>query len=295
MAQDRADRLGRASHLTLASSGEDEPQARRRGRPASGNATRESGQVQSLTRALTLLVEIAGSDGGASLSELAHRAGLPPSTAHRLLKSLEQMGFVQHDHQRALWNVGVQAFMVGNAFLRSRDVVEIARPYMRRLMEESGESVNLGVLDGREVVFLAQVECREVMRVLARPGGRTPLHCSGLGKALLSALPTEITRTLIGNHIPRFTDKTLATHEAMERDMALSRQRGYAIDDEEYAAGLRCVAAPIHDEYGEPMAAISLSGPSARLTDARLKLLGEMVARTAQAVTGAVGGHLPAE
>lgn len=295
MAQDRADRLGRASHLTLASNGEDEPQARRRGRPASGNAARDGGQVQSLTRALTLLVEISSSDGGASLSELAHRAGLPPSTAHRLLKSLEQMDFVQHDHQRALWTVGVQAFTVGNAFLRSRDVVEIARPYMRRLMEESGESVNLGVLDGREVVFLAQVECREVMRVLARPGGRSPLHCSGLGKALLSALPVQTTRTLVGNPIQRFTDKTLATPEAMERDMALSRQRGYAIDDEEYAAGLRCVAAPIHDEYGEPMAAISLSGPSARLTDARLKLLGEMVARTAQAVTGAVGGHRPAE
>ncbi|MBU2091298.1 MAG: helix-turn-helix domain-containing protein, partial [Alphaproteobacteria bacterium] len=236
------------------------------------------------------------SDGGASLSELAHRVGLPPSTAHRLLKSLEQQGFVQHDLQRALWHVGVQAFTVGNGFLRNRDVVEIARPHMRRLMEESGESVNLGILEAAELVYLAQVECREVMRVLARPGGRAPLHCSGMGKALLAALPDDqasrmLTGTASRKGLARFTDKTISTTEAMQRELAAIRQRGYSIDDEEYAAGLRCVAATVHDEHGEPMAAISLSGPSARMTDPRLRQLGDMVARAAQTITRAVGGR----
>ncbi|MBU0725805.1 MAG: helix-turn-helix domain-containing protein [Alphaproteobacteria bacterium] len=273
-----------------------ESPTRRRGRPASGKTTRDGNHVQSLTRALSLLVEIADSDGGASLSELAHRVGLPPSTAHRLLKSLEQQGFVQHDLQRALWHVGVQAFTVGNGFLRNRDVVEIARPHMRRLMEESGESVNLGILEAAELVYLAQVECREVMRVLARPGGRAPLHCSGMGKALLAALPDDqasrmLTGTASRKGLARFTDKTISTTEAMQRELAAIRQRGYSIDDEEYAAGLRCVAATVHDEHGEPMAAISLSGPSARMTDPRLRQLGDMVARAAQTITRAVGGR----
>ncbi|KZD10996.1 IclR family transcriptional regulator [Oceanibaculum pacificum] len=244
-----------------------------------------------MARALSLLVEIADSDGGASLSELAHRAGLPPSTAHRLLKSLEQQGFVQHDLQRASWHVGVQAFTVGNAFLRNRDVVEIARPHMRQLMEESGESVNLGILEGAELVYLAQVECREVMRVLARPGGRAPLHCSGMGKALLAAAPDGQANKLLAPTMPRFTDKTISTLAAMLRELAAIRQRGYSIDDEEYAAGLRCVAATVHDEHGEPIAAISLSGPTARMTDPRMRQLGDMVARAALEITYAVGGR----
>ncbi len=162
---------------------------KRRGRAPRRAPGEGTGHVQSLTRGLTLLERLSEERYGISLTDLAQRVGLAPSTTHRLLKSLEKMKFVYQDEERGLWYVGVKAFSVGTAFLRDRDFVSVARRFMRRLMEESGESVNLAVLDAGEVVFLSQVECRQMMRALAPPGGRVGAHCSGVGKALLSVLP----------------------------------------------------------------------------------------------------------
>ncbi|MCR9257131.1 MAG: helix-turn-helix domain-containing protein [Alphaproteobacteria bacterium] len=269
---------------------------RRRGRPAGSGASKDANSVQSLDRALALVDAVSQSDGGATLSVLAARTGLAPSTAHRLLRTLEMRRFVQHDIDSGIWTVGVGAFTAGTAFLQTRDVVATARPFMRTLMEASGESVNLGVQDGAEVVFLAQVECREVMRVLARPGGRAPIHCSGMGKALLGAITDEAERERILAQAPlhRYTNKTRAEVDSLVADARQVQLEGYAFDDEEYAPGLRCVAAPIFDEHGEPVAAISLSGPSARLTDGRLPVLGAQVRNAALEVTRAMGGRIPA-
>jgi len=154
---------------------------RRRGRPARGAAG--TGQVQSLSRALSLLEKIASADAGISLSVLAASVGLAASTTHRLLSTLEQHGFATLDAERGVWTIGVKAFTVGNAFLSNRDMVATARPFMRRLMEQSGESVNLAMLDRDEAVFLSQVECREMMRMMVALGGGAPLHASGAGKA----------------------------------------------------------------------------------------------------------------
>ena len=130
--------------------------------------------------------------------------GLPPSTVHRLLKSLEQRHYVVHDEDRGRWFIGVQAFSVGGAFLRGRNYAALARPIMRRLMEEAGETVNLAAEDRGEAVFLAQVECRQMMRALSQPGIRVPLHCSGVGKALLAALPVlEVEAMLAGGRAGR--------------------------------------------------------------------------------------------
>ena len=243
---------------------------------------------------MSLIDAVSQSEGGATLSALASKTGLAPSTAHRLLRTLEMRRFVQHDLESGIWTVGVGAFTAGTAFLQTRDVVATARPFMRLLMETSGESVNLGVQNDVEVVFLAQVECREVMRVLARPGGRAPIHCSGMGKALLGGMPEDDQRIRVLERAPlhRYTNKTRAEITKLNNDLRQVRSVGYAIDDEEYAPGLRCVAAPVFDESGEPIAAVSLSGPSARLTDSRLANLGRQVREAADDITRAMGGRL---
>jgi len=270
------------------------PPGRGKGEAAPGGGRRDTTQVQAIHRALRLLEAMSEAPQGIALTALAETADLAPSTTHRLLKSLEQMRFVQHDDERSLWLIGVNAFAVGNAFLEARDHVAIARPFMRRLMEESGESVNLAVLDDGAAVYLSQVECREMMRALARPGGRAPLHASGVGKALLAARPVRERRTLIGRTaLTAFTDKTVADADALHAVLDATARRGWAIDDEEYAPGLRCVAAPLWNEHGEPVAAVSLSGPSARVTDERLAELGALAARTAAEITAAMGGRQP--
>jgi IclR family acetate operon transcriptional repressor len=253
-----------------------------------------SDQVQSLVRALSIVNRIAAADDGMTLTELARELGLSSSTAHRLLTTLEQERYVHFDAERRLWSVGVQAFVAGNAFLKTRSLVGAARPHMRALMEESEETVNLAVVDESEMVYLSQVECRQMMRAFARPGGRVPLHCSSVGKALLSALPdAKLSKVLYRHGLPQVTPKTIDTATALRADLALSRERGYAIDDEEHAVGLRCVAAVIFDENAEPVAAVSLSGPMARIPDDRIALLGQLVRSKADAITSQLGGALP--
>jgi IclR family acetate operon transcriptional repressor len=279
-----------------------EAKARREGRRpvrvAGGGRTpakAASGQVQSLLRALALIDRLAEAEHGASVTELARDVGLPASTAHRLLTTLEQERYVAFDLERRLWSVGVQSFVVGSAFLRNRGVVPLARPRMRRLMEETGETVNLAVEDEGEAVYLTQVECRQMMRAFARPGGRVPLHCSGVGKALLAALDPEEGAAAAGRRgLARMTPRTIVEPDRLRADLARVRERGYAVDDEEHAVGLRCVAAVAFDEFAHPAAAISVSGPLVRIGDERLAELGLAVRQAADALTRAYGGKLPA-
>ena len=257
-------------------------------------APERSDQVQSLVRALTIVNRLADADEGVSLTEVAQQVGLSPSTAHRLLTTLEQERYVHFDPERRLWSVGVQAFMTGNAFLKTRHLVTLARPHMRALMEASEETVNLAVEDQGAAVYLAQVECRQMMRAFARPGGRVPLHCSSVGKALLSAMPDmQLSKILHRQGLPRVTVKTLNTTAALREDLARSRQRGYAIDDEEHAVGLRCIAAVVFDENANPVAAVSVSGPMARISDQRIPSLAETVRTKADAITSQFGGVVP--
>ncbi len=257
---------------------------------------RTSGQVQSLSRALWLMNALADCPQGLSLSEVAHRVQLPTSTAHRLLTTLQNERYVRFDSERSAWLIGVQAFQIGSTFVRSRDMVAMARPYMRRLMEESGETVNLAINDRMEVVYLAQVECHKMMRAIAGPGGRARMHCSGVGKALLAyASESELHDVIENQGLTRETQKTLADADALKADLKMIRKRGYAIDDEENAIGLRCVASLVFDEHGEPLAGLSVSGPMARMTDARLPVLGAAVTQIAAEITGELGGLLPAE
>lgn len=258
------------------------------------SARRRSGQVQSLARAISLLNALTDEDYGLSLSDLAQKVGLAPSTTHRLLTTLQEERFVRFDLERNVWLVGVQAFVVGNAFVRSRDLIAMSRPHMRNLMEDSSETVNLAVEDQGEAIYLGQVECRQMMRAIAKPGGRVALHCSGVGKALLSGLPdTEVTRIVQRRGLGRFTEKTIDTPAKLRQALSLARQQGYAFDDEENAIGLRCVASVIYDEYGHPLAGISLSGPTARLTDERVPVLGAMIVKAAADITTALGGAKP--
>jgi IclR family transcriptional regulator, acetate operon repressor len=266
------------------------------GAKSPGRAKSGGDQVQSLVRALTLLNRIAESpDEGATLSDLAQQVGLPASTAHRLLITLEQERYVRFSADRRLWTVGVQAFVSGCAFIKTRSLVGLARPRLRQLMEESGETVNLASEDKGEAVYLAQVECRQMMRVFARPGARVPMHCSAVGKAIFSATSDKAISKILHQHgMPRLTPKTITTPAALRAELIRVRAQGYAVDDEEHAVGLRCISAPIFDETGDVVAAVSVSGPLARIDEARLSQLGQMVVEAARAISAEMGGTPPA-
>src|ERR1700687_4951214 len=184
-----------------------------RGRTAT-RAAGTTGQVQSLTRGLSILEALSNAEAGLTLTDLAHRVQLPPSTTHRLLGTLEKMGYVYQAGDLGLWYVGLQAFTVGSTFLANRDFVAQSHSYMRRLMEQSGETANLGIIDGTEAVFIDQVQCREMMRTIVKLGSRVPLHASGVGKAIFASLPDEqIDAILKVIGLPRITENTIVVPE----------------------------------------------------------------------------------
>lgn len=253
-----------------------------------------TGQVQSLTRAISVLNLIAENAPGLNLTGISRELGLAPSTTHRLLTTLQEERYVQYDRDNSRWQIGMQAFVTGNGFLSSRDLVTVARPFMRRMMEESGETVNLAISEGDDVIYMAQVESREMMRVYAKPGNRVPLHCSGVGKAIMMVMEErEIDRLATLKGLPKLTDKTICNTTALKAELKTSRKQGFALDDEEHAVGLRCVASVIYDEYSEAIAAVSVSGPAARIPPERLILLGASVKSIATDITAALGGKPP--
>jgi IclR family acetate operon transcriptional repressor len=265
---------------------------KRRGRPRAFRTTQpEGGSVQAIDRGLSLLTVVAAADG-LTLSDLAQRAGMPPSTAHRILATLQARRFVFHDEERGLWQIGAGAFEVGSAFLRTRRLAGIGRAVMYALMERTGETVNLGIEDEGEVVFISQIESHGALRAFFRAGSRAPMHASGVGKALLAELPEAKVRAILHRRgLSKFTERTLVSPAALFEELRAIHRRGFAIDDEERNIGMRCVAAPVFNEFGEVIAGISVSGPTVRVTPERAAEFGPLVRRAAEEITASIGGR----
>ncbi|MBA4707153.1 glyoxylate bypass operon transcriptional repressor IclR [Aquitalea aquatica] len=257
------------------------------------NGSASTGQVQSLTRGLVLLERIAEAPAGIMLTDLSMQVGLPNSTTHRLLSTMQQMGFVQQTGDLGLWSIGVRAFTVGSGFLGSRDLSTLAMPVLRRTMEAAGETSNLVVFDtdAWQSVVVGQVQCRELMRMLAPIGGRLPLHASAAGKAFLAAQDAEhLNRILQKTGLPHYTEHTITTPTQLKEQLLRIQQQGFAFDDGEHALGLRCVASCIYDESGQAFAAISVSGPKSRIPDERITHLGSLIMQAASEITHRYGG-----
>ena len=211
-----------------------------------------------------------------------------------VLTTLENHGMVEFDKTGQLWCIGVGAYRVGTAFLRGRKLVDRARAVMQELMEKTGETANLGVAEDDCVVFVSQVETHQAIRAFFRPGTRTAFHASGIGKAVLAHLEEDRVAAIVAKAgLETFTPKTLSSLSALARDLAGIAARGWAVDDEERNLGMRCVAAAIFNEFGEPVGGVSVSGPTVRVTPERLAEIGPLVRAAADQVTHMIGGTAP--
>ncbi len=263
---------------------------RPRGRPKSQFKESSAGTLQSLDRALAVLTVLARQES-TTLSDLSREVEIPTATTHRILTTLQNHRFVNFDEERQEWAVGLEAYRTGAAYLKRNSVIEVGRPVMRRLMQETGETANLAVPDGAEVVFVGQVETPNPIRAFFPPGTRTSMHASGTGKAILAALRPQALRTQLGNMtLTPFTASTHVTLSGLASDLHTIAERGWSHDCEERYAGMSCVGAAILNERGEPCAGISVSGPTGRFDDARIADLGQRVAAAAREISELSGG-----
>ena len=261
---------------------------RPRGRPRAFNDTTEQNTVQSLDRAVTVLEALALK--GRTLTELAAALDQSPATLYRILVTLAARQMVESDPAEQTWHIGPRCFQIGSFFLRRTSLVERARPYLRRLMEATGETANLGIARADQVLFVAQVETHATIRAFFPPGTQSPLHASGIGKAMMAAYgDARLDALLKRAPLTGYTATTLTDPALLRQDLQATRTRGYAIDNEERTEGMRCIAAAIFDAPGEPVGGISVSGPSSRMNAAVMATAGALVRAAAAEISQGMG------
>ena len=234
--------------------------------------------VQSLDRALQLLELLADAGGAMRLAELEAATGLPLPTIHRLIRSLVHNGYVRQEPSRR-YALGPQLIRLGETAGRSLGSWA-GRQHLAELAAEIGETANMAVLEGDAVVYVAQVPSVHAMRMFTEVGRRVPAHCTGVGKALLSTLPDEDVLAIVRRAgMPARTARTITDPDVLLAELAEIRDQGFAVDNGEQEIGVRCVAVPV--ENAPSRAAISVSGPSGRITLGRVTEIAPVLRRVA--------------
>lgn len=224
--------------------------------------------VQSVERTLDIIETLAEHGSPVSLSDLAETVNLKPSTVHRLLGTLMFRGFVDQD-EHSRYKLSLKVYHIGNAATYSMDIKKVAAPFMNELLDLCNETVNLAVLDRGEVVYIDQLESNNivVVKMFARVGNRGPAYCTGSGKVLLAGQTREeFSRYLSRTKLQRFTSDTITDAAMLAKEIDRVRKDGYSLDLGERDEGVRCIAAPVKNQEDQVVAALSLSGPSMRMT-----------------------------
>jgi DNA-binding IclR family transcriptional regulator len=243
--------------------------------------------VQSVDRALTIL-ELLAREGEAGVTEIAADRGVHKSTAFRLLATLESHRLVEQTTERGRYRLGVGVLRLAGATTARLDLVQEARPICRRLAADSGETVNIAVLSDRSVLYVDQVAGQSALQAHNWVGQHIPLHATSNGKVLLSGLPADdVDRRL--PRLPSYTADTVTTRAQLRKDLAVVREQGYAVAVDELEVGLTAIAAPIRNAHGDVIASLSVSGPTFRLGDLRVKQLVPVVQDAADEVSRRLG------
>lgn len=255
---------------------------------------RPNNLVQTIERVATLFDVLAQSAQGISLKELSAKVDLPKGTTHRLLSSLAYFGYVRQASESKNYHLGFKLIELGNRLLDQLDLRAQARPFLINLCKRTKETVHLVVLDQNEALYVDKVESDEKpggLQMVSRVGLRVSVHCSAVGKVLLAQLSDQQLHALIKkNGLEKRTENTIIDPEKLKQHLKVVHQQGYAIDDEENEKGIRCVGAPVLNQQGQVIAAISISGPTVRITKKIIqKTLKNEVIRTASDISREFG------
>lgn len=222
--------------------------------------------VKSAKRSIGILELMISRASGLTFRQIGEALDLPRSSLHGLLGTLVEAGWLRYDTSARTYWLGTRTLEAGNAYLRALDIPNRAYPLMEKIRDEIDETVQLSILEGRYNVYVGKVDGRQALTLASAVGRRLPAHATGVGKVLLAALSQAALRHVIGSvELERFTEHTIVDKPTLYKHLGLIRDHGYGTDNEEYTAGVRCIAVPIHDQAGEVIAAMSVSAPAIRL------------------------------
>lgn len=249
--------------------------------------------TQSLDRALQLILAIAESPRpGLSLAAASAALGYSKATAQRLLRTLVSRDFLQYDEVLGVYSLGVANARLGSEYLHRLDMREVALRPMRSLVAETRETAHLGIVSGTDVVYIELVDSPQPVRMFSRVGDAVPAFATAIGKAILAWSGDEAVPARLPDELIARTPNTLVTLDALLKDLALTRERGYAIDDMENREGIRGYAAPIFDLSDTVVAAVSIAGPATRVSAATDAEFGARIVDTARTISAALGASV---
>lgn len=247
--------------------------------------------ITALQRGLQLLTLFLGSERGLTASEVGKRSGLPVSTVHRFLANLEASGFLNCSEE-GIYHLGVVCFGLGHAALAQLDIRRLSAPYLRELNQVTRETIHLTVRHGTTAVYVDKLDSPEPVRIYSRIGASVPLYSSAVGKVMLAYMqPHERDSLLAQVQFKRFTPNTIGSMQELLTYLQKVRRQGFAYDLEENELHIRCIAAPIWDHTGAVNAALSITGPTVRMSNSRLRELSPLVREAGLHISSELGCH----
>jgi len=249
-------------------------------------------RIQAIERAVSILNAFSAEDPELGVTELAERLGLHKSTVHRFMVNLDAAGLVERNPRTGRYRLGLRIFELGSLVMQQMNLWDEALPFLEGLVRDTGETGHLAVLDGGEAIYIERVEARRALRVPSAIGRGYPAHATNLGKVLLADLPHERVETIIAERgLAAYTPHTITDRDLLVAELERIRELGYAIDNEEYDEGLRCIGAPVRDHSGHVVAALGIGGPVTRITHDRVSELAGLVMAAANGLSRRLGAH----
>jgi IclR family KDG regulon transcriptional repressor len=248
-------------------------------------------EVQAVARTLRIL-EVLAAEAELGLTDLADRVGMHKSTLYRFMSTLCDLGYAHRDPGTERFSLKLKIFEIGASVYARLDLVKLAAPCLERLSSATQETVHLAILDDGQLVYLSKIESTRALRVSmqSRVGMTAPAYCTGVGKALLAWTDTEFLDGYLKRcHFVPYTEKTIPDRLRLAAELQIIRNRGWAVDDEEHEYGVRCVAAPVRENGGAVVAALSISGPTIRMGPDRLESVRSLVCEAADEISAALG------
>lgn len=240
-------------------------------------------------RALSILEELAKAGEGLRLPEIAERLDIPKSSAHSLLLALERRGYLQRSEGTGRYLFGPKLFALAGLALAGTRLREVAQPSLAALMRRTGHQVHMAILDRDQVLLVEQMIPAHLPAPMTWLGKRLEIHCTALGKVLVAWQPEAQWARLVREHtLSRHNENTICTAKGFLAELKVTRQRGYALDDEEVDLGVRCVSVPVFDKDGQLAAAISVSGSTTQIHEGNAELMVRLLAATAAEITAAM-------